>query len=149
MLVCFSAPRSTFWRFINYLKDLFVLFVHFGGPWDPNVELRALLCHSCWTIFKLVVLRGTFGVSLLILGLRLGASVVLLYGSGAGPWIPFRIFGKSFPALTLGSDVFRGSGVIMLQDLKVRPAAPMEAFARFQAGFLASEDFYRIPSIFI
>ena len=28
------------------------------------------------------------------------------------------------------------------------PAAPIETFARFQAGFLSSEDFHRFPSIF-
>ena len=27
---------------------------------------------------------------------------------------------------------------------KSRPAAPIETFARFQAGFLSSEDFHRI-----
>ena len=32
---------------------------------------------------------------------------------------------------------------------KERPAAPIETFARFQAGFLSSEDFHRIPSIFM
>ena len=29
------------------------------------------------------------------------------------------------------------------------PAAPIETFARFQAGFLSSEDFHRFLSIFI
>ena len=28
---------------------------------------------------------------------------------------------------------------------KAQPAAPIETFARFQAGFLSSEDFHRIP----
>ena len=32
---------------------------------------------------------------------------------------------------------------------KERPAAPIETFARFQAGFLSSEDFHRFLSIFI
>ena len=33
--------------------------------------------------------------------------------------------------------------------LKERPAAPIETFARFQAGFLSSEDFHRFLSIFM
>ena len=33
--------------------------------------------------------------------------------------------------------------------LKERPAAPIETFARFQAGFLSSEDFHCFLSIFI
>ena len=33
--------------------------------------------------------------------------------------------------------------------LKKRPAAPIETFARFQAGFLSSEDFHCFPSIFM
>ena len=37
----------------------------------------------------------------------------------------------------------------MLNLLKERPAAPIETFARFQSGFLSSEDFHRIPSIFM
>ena len=32
---------------------------------------------------------------------------------------------------------------------KEGPAAPIETFARFQAGFLSSEDFHRFLSIFI
>ena len=32
--------------------------------------------------------------------------------------------------------------------LKTQPAAPIETFARFQAGFLSSEDFHRFPLIF-
>ena len=36
-----------------------------------------------------------------------------------------------------------------LKGLKVRPAAPIETFARFQAGFLSSEDFHRFIPIFI
>ena len=32
---------------------------------------------------------------------------------------------------------------------KSRPAAPIETFARFQAGFLSSEDFHRISQIFM
>ena len=40
-------------------------------------------------------------------------------------------------------------GAWMLTDGKVRPAAPIETFARFQAGFLSSEDFHRFLSIFI
>ena len=40
-------------------------------------------------------------------------------------------------------------GAWMLTALKERPAAPKEAFARFQADFLSSEDFHRIPFIFI
>ena len=33
--------------------------------------------------------------------------------------------------------------------LKAGPAAPIETFARFQAGFLLSEDFHRILLIFM
>ena len=40
-------------------------------------------------------------------------------------------------------------GVWMLNLLKKRLAAPMETFARFQAGFLSSNDFHRFRSIFI
>ena len=40
-------------------------------------------------------------------------------------------------------------GAWVLTDVKVRPAAPIETFARFQAGFLSSEDFHRFLSIFI
>ena len=40
-------------------------------------------------------------------------------------------------------------GVWMLNLLKKRPAAPIETFARFQAGFLSSEDFHCFLSIFI
>ena len=32
---------------------------------------------------------------------------------------------------------------------KAGPAAPIETFARFQAGFLPSEDFHRFLSIFM
>ena len=39
-----------------------------------------------------------------------------------------------------GLDVTAGKG---------QPAAPIETFARFQAGFLSSEDFHRFLSIFI
>ncbi len=35
-------------------------------------------------------------------------------------------------------------GVWMLKGLKGGPAAPIETFPRFQAGFLSSEDFHRI-----
>ena len=41
--------------------------------------------------------------------------------------------------------VFRGMGAWCLKE---RPAAPIETFARFQAGFLSSEDFHRFLSIF-
>ena len=37
----------------------------------------------------------------------------------------------------------------MLEDVKRQPAAPKETFARFQAGFLSSEDFHRFLWIFI
>ena len=40
-------------------------------------------------------------------------------------------------------------GAWVLKDGKERPAAPIETFARFQAGFLSSEDFHRFLSIFI
>ena len=36
---------------------------------------------------------------------------------------------------------FRGSGVIMFPTGKIRLGAPIETFARFQVGFLDSEDF--------
>ena len=36
---------------------------------------------------------------------------------------------------------FRGSGH-MFHDGKIGPAAPISTFARFQAGFLSSEDFH-------
>ena len=36
-----------------------------------------------------------------------------------------------------------------LKFLKVRLAAPIENFARLQAGFLSSEDFHPISMIFI
>ena len=42
--------------------------------------------------------------------------------------------------------VFRGVGAYIL---KGQPAAPIETFARFQAGFWSSEDFHRFLSIFI
>ena len=41
---------------------------------------------------------------------------------------------------------FRGMGCL---DGVSGPAALIETFARFQIGFLSSEDFDRIPSIFI
>ena len=37
----------------------------------------------------------------------------------------------------------------MLTALKAGPAAPIQTFARFQAGFLSSVDFHRFLSIFI
>ena len=37
----------------------------------------------------------------------------------------------------------------MLKGIKIGIAALIEAFARFQAVFLSSEDFHRFPSIFI
>ena len=40
-------------------------------------------------------------------------------------------------------------GVWVLKGLKIRPAAPIETFARFQAGFLSSEDFHCFLSVFI
>ena len=40
-------------------------------------------------------------------------------------------------------------GVWMLKGLKGGPAAPIETFARFQAGFLSSEDFHRFIQIFM
>ena len=41
---------------------------------------------------------------------------------------------------------FRGSGVIKFNIGKKQPAAVIETFARFQAGFL-SEDFHRISEM--
>ena len=40
-------------------------------------------------------------------------------------------------------------GVWVLKLIKLRPATPIETFARFQAGFLSSEDFHRFLSIVI
>ena len=40
-------------------------------------------------------------------------------------------------------------GVWVLKLLKGGPAAPIETFARFQAGFLSSEDFHRFLLIII
>ena len=40
-------------------------------------------------------------------------------------------------------------GVWVHKGLKGGPAAPIETFARFQVGFLSSEDSQRILSIFI
>ena len=37
----------------------------------------------------------------------------------------------------------------MPKVLKEQPAAPIETFARFQAGFLSSEDFHRFLLIFM
>ena len=42
--------------------------------------------------------------------------------------------------------VFRSMGAYRLKE---RPAAPIETFARFQAGFLSSEDFHHILLILI
>ena len=39
-------------------------------------------------------------------------------------------------------------GVWMSKGLKSQPAAFIETFARFQAGFLSSEDFHRFLSNF-
>ena len=44
---------------------------------------------------------------------------------------------------------FRGFPSMGCYDGKERPGAPIEIFARFQAGFLSSEDFHRFLSIFI
>ena len=49
VLVCFSAPCGTFSRLIRTLGNLFVLFLHFGGPWDSIVTLGAPLCQPWWT----------------------------------------------------------------------------------------------------
>ena len=40
---------------------------------------------------------------------------------------------------------FHGFRGMDAYSLKERPAAPIETFARFQAGFLSSEGFHRIP----
>ena len=40
-------------------------------------------------------------------------------------------------------------GLWVPKGLKEGPVARIETFARFQAGFWSSEDFHRIPSIFI
>ena len=40
-------------------------------------------------------------------------------------------------------------GVWVPSRLKVQPADLEETFARFQAGFLSSEDFHRISQIFM
>ena len=50
--------------------------------------------------------------------------------------------------MLVGLDLwgFRGMGA---EGLKSQPAGLIETFARFQAGFLSSEDFHRFLSIFI
>ena len=40
-------------------------------------------------------------------------------------------------------------GVWVSKGLECQPAALIETFARFQAGFLSSEDVHRIPSILV
>ena len=44
---------------------------------------------------------------------------------------------------------FYGFPSMSLCNGKVGPAAPIETFARFQAGFLSSEDFHRFLLIII
>ena len=44
---------------------------------------------------------------------------------------------------------FHDFGDMDAYRLKKQPAAPIETLARFQAGFLSSEDFHRFLSIFI
>ena len=44
---------------------------------------------------------------------------------------------------------FHDFGVWVPQGLTGQPVAPIETFARFQAGFLSSEDFHCFLSIFI
>ena len=45
--------------------------------------------------------------------------------------------------------MFINFGVWVPKGLKNGPAALIETFARFQVGFLPSEDFHRFLSIFI
>ena len=40
-------------------------------------------------------------------------------------------------------------GVWVAKGLKAQPAAPIETFAGFQAGFLSSEDFHRLLLIIV
>ena len=44
---------------------------------------------------------------------------------------------------------FHGFPSMNAYNGKIGPAAPIETFARFQAGFLSSEDFHRFLLIFI
>ena len=44
---------------------------------------------------------------------------------------------------------FHGFPSMSVYNGKSQPAAPIETFARFQAGFLSSEDFHRFLSIVI
>ena len=44
---------------------------------------------------------------------------------------------------------FHGFPSMNVEHGKIRPAAPIESFARFQAGFLSSDDFHRISEISI
>ena len=44
---------------------------------------------------------------------------------------------------------FHDFGVWMPNGLKRRPAALIETFARYQAGFLSTEDFHRFLLIFV
>jgi hypothetical protein len=45
--------------------------------------------------------------------------------------------------------IFMYFGVWMPKRVKGQPVAPIETFARFQAGFLSSADFHRFLSIFM
>ena len=54
-----------------------------------------------------------------------------------------------FPFILLDFYGFHGFPSMNAYNGKIRPAAPIETFARFQAGFLSSEDFHRFPLIII
>ena len=62
-----------------------------------------------------------------------------------GSRLEFSIDIHGFPSISTDFHrflwIFIYFEVWMLKLLKIRPAAPIETFARFQAGFLSSEDF--------
>ena len=66
--------------------------------------------------------------------------------------IDFHVFLWIFMDLHGFSQIFIDFHIFRSMDaygLKRQPAAPIETFARFRAGFLSSEDFHRISQIFI
>ena len=48
----FFGTCGPFSWFVSALGNLFVFFLHFGGPWNSIVTLGAPLCHPCWTILQ-------------------------------------------------------------------------------------------------
>ena len=55
-------------------------------------------------------------------------------------FIDFTAFHR-FLKIFIDFHRFQGMGA---EGLMIRPASPVETFARFQAGFLSSEDFHGI-----